>query len=285
MPSATLAADDHARACLIEPEWPDRRPHLPDPTWLGWAVTLPAAGSMQPMLASACLGAAQCGEIEAAETRLAAARQWLQRGAAATGARTAEVVASAAATGVLPATVAAARAFIAQARSDVTATIAHRAPSTCCPPMMTCTVALPGTRCSALPAVRRDLACQLALVEGMARLQTARRAALALRHLRLADIRLAQELAQPSTPTNGHPPGRTGGASTSRSAADLHLRGRTLSRKTTTGGGAPARWRAAKRWASRIKSPFWRYRLYLAQARWQQAHGDLASAARRQLDA
>src|SRR5690606_26148366 len=105
-------------AALLEAEWPAMDRTFQTTTWLGWASALPAAEvDARPVLAGAYAWALlNRGEIEAAETRLAAAERWLHGEHDAAGAPAAEVVVDTAQLAVLPATVAAARAFIAQAR-------------------------------------------------------------------------------------------------------------------------------------------------------------------------
>ena len=281
-----LAADDHARAAaLIEAEWPAMDRTFQTATWLGWANALPAAEvDARPVLAGAYAWALlNRGEIEAAETRLAAAERWLQGEQAATGAQAAEVVAGAAQLAVLPATVAAARAFIAQARGDVTATIAHaRRALDLLPPDDDLHRGIAGALLGIACWAAGDLAAaERALVEGMARLQAAGALLFALRGTyALADIRLAQGrlAAAVHTYEAAIRLAEQEGEHILRGTADLHLRLGELYRERDDEAAAARTLARGEALGEQSASPFWRYRLYLARARWQQAHGDLAGA-------
>lgn len=122
-----FAAEDFERAAdLLERTWPVLVHGFLPATWLQWVQSLPdELIRARPVL---CTGAAWTladgGELEAAEMRLDHAERWLGRSDedADVGSM---IVANETEFRSLPATIASARAYIAQARSDVPATVRH----------------------------------------------------------------------------------------------------------------------------------------------------------------
>ncbi len=134
-----LAAEDFERAAaLVELAWPAIPKGIQPATWLGWVAALPdALVRARPVLsAGAAWMLLDSGQVEAAEARLRDAERWLdtdldERAVAPSaeadteGSRRMMVVVNEAAFHALPATIASARAYLAQAIGDVPATIKH----------------------------------------------------------------------------------------------------------------------------------------------------------------
>ena len=127
-----LAAEDWERAArLVELAWPAMRKSRQETSVIGWVQALPASLiRARPVLSVVCAWALlDGGELEAAEARLRDAEQWL--GTAADGREHSEaaaltmVVGDDAQVGSLPASIANARAFRAQALGDIPGTVAH----------------------------------------------------------------------------------------------------------------------------------------------------------------
>ncbi len=131
----TLAARDFVRAAeLIELAWPAMDGSFQSATWLSWAATLPdELVRARPVLNVAYAWALlNRGELEAAETRFAAAERWLEvlkngeqpeTSAADTGARM--VIVDEAQFRALPASIATGRAYQTQARGDIASSIKY----------------------------------------------------------------------------------------------------------------------------------------------------------------
>ncbi|MCC6456148.1 MAG: helix-turn-helix transcriptional regulator [Caldilineaceae bacterium] len=122
-----LAAQDFARAAdLVELAWPAMDGRFQAATWLGWARALPdELVRTRPVLSTAYAWALlNGGELEAAEARLRDAEQGLESAAApANGAEM--VVVDEVQFRTLPASLATARAYQAQARGDVSGSIQY----------------------------------------------------------------------------------------------------------------------------------------------------------------
>jgi LuxR family transcriptional regulator, maltose regulon positive regulatory protein len=135
-----LAAKDFARAAdLAELAWPAMDGRFQAATWLSWAKALPdEMVRARPVLSVAYAWALlNGGELEAAEARLSDAEGWLDTsvesgersedsGAPARPERTAElVIADEAQFRALPASIATARAYLAQARGDIPSSVTY----------------------------------------------------------------------------------------------------------------------------------------------------------------
>jgi LuxR family maltose regulon positive regulatory protein len=127
-----LAAKDFGHAAdLIELAWPAMDGSFQSNTWLGWAMSLPPdLVRARPVLSVAYAWAVlNAGELEAAETRLRDAEQWLDSLAGTSARETTQaygtVVADEEQFRALPASIATARAYIAQSRGDVPGTITY----------------------------------------------------------------------------------------------------------------------------------------------------------------
>ncbi len=127
-----LAAEDWERAArLVELAWPAMRKRRQEATMLGWVKALPDSLIRdRPVLSVVCAWALlDGGELEAAEARLLSAEQWL--GTAADGrerpqaAAPTMVVVDDAQFRSLPASIANARAYRAQALDDIPGTVTY----------------------------------------------------------------------------------------------------------------------------------------------------------------
>ncbi|HMQ56600.1 MAG TPA: helix-turn-helix transcriptional regulator, partial [Anaerolineae bacterium] len=126
-----LAAEDFEQAAdLIELTWPALFNGFQPDTWLGWVKALPEETvQARPVLS---LGSAWAlldgGELEEAEARLREAERWLTATdltEQAAGPTAGMVVVNEAAFRTLPASIASARAYLAQTLGDVPATLKH----------------------------------------------------------------------------------------------------------------------------------------------------------------
>ncbi len=127
-----LAAEDYERAAdLIELAWPEMDGRFQSKTWLAWAKRLPAELiPTRPVLSAAYAWALlNGGELEAAESRLQDAAKWLEpTGEMSEGPELSSigmVVTDEDQFRALPASIASAQAFIAQARGDVPSTVKY----------------------------------------------------------------------------------------------------------------------------------------------------------------
>ena len=120
-----LAAKDFARAAaLVELAWPAMEGRFQTTTWLHWAKALPdELVRTRPVLSTAYGWAfLNGGELEAAEPHLRAAERWLESSAQE---RAEMVVVDEMQFSVLPATIATARTYQAQARGDLLASVKY----------------------------------------------------------------------------------------------------------------------------------------------------------------
>ncbi len=124
-----LAARDFVRAAgLIELAWPAMDGRFQSATWLGWARALPdAVLSNRPVLAVAYGWALlNDGELEVADAHLAAAEGWLdERAANGQAAQNEMIVVDQTQMQNLPASLATARTYQAQARGDIRGSVKY----------------------------------------------------------------------------------------------------------------------------------------------------------------
>ncbi len=124
-----LAARDFVRAAgLIELAWPAMDGRFQSATWLGWARALPdAVVSKRPVLAVAFGWALlNDGELEAADAHLAVAEGWLdERAANGQSAQNEMIVVDQTQMQNLPASLATARTYQAQARGDIRGSVKY----------------------------------------------------------------------------------------------------------------------------------------------------------------
>lgn len=275
-----FAAEDFERAAdLIELAWPDMDGSFQTATWLRWIARLPdEIIRVRPVLSTDyAWSLLQRGELEATEVYLRNAERLLNE------AEREMVVADEAQFQTLPATIASARAYLAQALGDVPATVRYGQQAL-----------------DLLPEndyLRRGIAASLlgvayyasgdlemahrTLAEGMADLQTAGNLLFAIRGTYiLADIRLAQGRLQGAIRTyeQSLQLAAEQGESVLRGTADLYLRLSELYVEQNDLDAATELRLRSEELGEQKASPIWQYRLCLARARIKQAEGDLEGA-------
>ena len=282
-----LAAHDFERAAnLVERAWPEMNQHFQEGAWLRWANELPPEViGARPVL---CLNYAWAllnrGQLEASEAHLQTVERWVAAEETAV-----PIIADEGQYKTLPASLAAARSFQAQARGDVSATVQH------------------GRRALELYTPENHLARGVAaailglayltngeleeahttLAGGMVDMQAAGNILFALRGTYiLADIRLAQGRLREAIRTYEQylQLAAQHGESALRGTADLHLRLSELYIEQGNEHAAAEQLRRGAELGGKGATPVWRYRLHLAQARSKMAQGDLDGALA-QLDA
>ncbi len=127
-----FAAQDYERAAgLIELAWPEMDRNFQTAAWLGWVKALPdeLIGARPVLCAAIGWAYLERGELEAAEARLLDAERWLvtETGTSAQAECSAAdmVVVDEEQFRSLPATIAMARTYLAQAHGDVPGTVAY----------------------------------------------------------------------------------------------------------------------------------------------------------------
>ena len=285
-----FAAQDFERAAgLIELAWPQMDRNFQTAAWLGWVKALPdeLIGARPVLCAAIGWAYLQHGELEAAETRLQDAAQWL-----ATDTATSEQAERSAAEMVvvdeeqfrsLPATIAMARAYLAQARGDVPGAVAYGQRALDLLPeddhlQRGITAALLGVAYwerGDLEAARRTLA------DGMENMRIGGNILFAIRGAyALADILLAQGRLREAIRTYERSLllAAQQGKRALRGTADLHLRLSELYREQNNVRAAEEHLLRSEDLGEQGASPHWTYRLCRAQARVKTAQGKLDDA-------
>ena len=293
-----LAAKDFARAAdLVELAWPAMDGRFQAAMWLGWARALPdALVRARPVLSVAYAWALlNGGELEAAEARLWDAERWLDPSAERCEhpeAPSAQIVATMATERVivdeeqfrtLPASVATARAYLAQARGDVPGSVKY------------------GRRAlDLLPAgdhLRRGPAAALlglaywasgdleaahqTLADAMANFQTVGNLHFAISGTYgLADIRTVQGRLREAVRTYAQALqlALAQGEPLLRGTADLYLGLSELYREQGDKDAAIQNLLHSEELGEQAALPDWRYRLCRVQARFEESQGNLAGA-------
>ena len=279
-----LAAGDFLQAAaLIEQVWPAMDRDFQTKTWLAWAAALPeTVVDTRPVLAAAYAWALlNRGALETAEARLAVAERWLAAGGQPQDSSL--VAADATQLASLPATVATARAFIAQAQGDVAATVRHGVAALDLVPAdddlrRGIAGALLGVACWTTGDL--DLAHDT-LAEGVARLRAAGNLLFALRGTYvLADIRLSQGRLHDAIRiyATALQQAADAGEHIARGTADLHLRLAELYAEQSNDGAAARHVQQGNALGEQAASPYWRFQHTFAQARMARAQGDLDAA-------
>jgi LuxR family maltose regulon positive regulatory protein len=278
-----LAARDFARAAgLVELAWPAMDGSFQAATWLGWARSIPdVLVRDRPVLGVAYAWALlNGGELAAAEARLRDAERWLAPPAALADE---PVIVDATQFRALPASIATARAYMAQARGDTPATVRYGRQAL--------------DRLPADDHIRRGPAAALlglaqwasgdleaaygALADAMAgfllagNLHFANSVTLGLADIRLAQGRLREAIgcyrqALQRAQVQDEPP--------IRGTADLHLGLSELYLEQGELEAAAQHLLRGESLGEQAGLPDWRYRLRRTQARFKHAHGDLTSA-------
>ncbi|MDX1415241.1 MAG: LuxR C-terminal-related transcriptional regulator [Candidatus Promineifilaceae bacterium] len=286
---AFAAGDMETAANLVERAWPAMERDFQNAAWLGWVKALPDEWARaRPVLSlNYAWALLNSGQLEMAEFNLRNTERLLELiddGGKPTDRDTAEIViADQEQYRSLPASLATARAYLAQALGDVPATIkyAKRAYHL---------LAEKETLQRGIVAAILGLAywtegdLEIAydtLAGGMADMQAAGRVQFAIRGTYiLADIRLAQgrlleaiqiyeELLELAAQQGEH---------VLHGTADLHLRLSELYLEQDNLQAAEQAMRHGQTLGEQASTPIWRYRYYLAQARAKKAQGDLDSA-------
>ncbi|NMB87446.1 MAG: hypothetical protein GYA17_03735 [Chloroflexi bacterium] len=280
---ALAAQDLELAAGWIEQSWPDMDGSFRVAAWLDWAKSLPEELVRTRPVLSAGYGWAwlESGQLQAAQAHLDNAESWLH----ATGAHPAArpdgmAVADEAQFQALPASIATARAYLAQAAGDVPATICHGRQAL---------DLIPGTDYlqRGIVAALLGLAywahgdlelARQTLAGGMADMQTAGNILYAIRGTySLADICLAQGRLQEAIAVyeQSLQLATQHGDQVLRGTADLYLRLSELYYEQNNPGAAGQYLAKGEQLGEHTVSPHWQYRRRLALARAHQAQGNL----------
>lgn len=283
-----LAAQDFARAAeLAELAWPAMERGFQTATWLGWVKALPAEViRARPVLsASFAWALLNKGELEVAERHLRNAEQWLDAGSGQGAPPAGMLVADQAQYHGLPAVVASARAYLAQALGDISNTVKYGRQALACLPekehlQRGVAAALLGLAYWA----RGELAvAHDTLAGGLAAMRTAGNLLFSLRGTyALADIRLAQGRLRDAIATYEHALqlAEEQGGLTLRGATDLYWRLSELYLEQDNLAAATAHLHKGEELGKQAATHLWRLRLCLAQARTKRIQGDLDGALR-----
>jgi LuxR family maltose regulon positive regulatory protein len=277
-----LAAKDFVSAAgLIERAWPAMDGRFQSATWLGWAKALPdALFGTRPVL-SVAYGWALLndGDLAAAETRLLAAEQWLNISAE----KSAMIVVDKEQFRNLPASIATARTYQAQARGDIPGSVRYgqqaldllpaddhlrRGPS----------AALLGLAHWALGDLE---AAHRAIADAMTNFQKAGNLHFAISGtFGLADIRVTQGRLREAikTYTQVLTLALAQGEPLLRGTTDLYLGLSDLYREQGEPDAARQHLGRCEELGDQAALPDWRYRLCRIQARFKQSEGDWAGA-------
>ncbi|MBW7881960.1 MAG: helix-turn-helix transcriptional regulator, partial [Caldilineaceae bacterium] len=285
-----LAGEDFERAAaLVELAWPAMEGSFQTVTWLGWVKALPAElVRARPVLSAGYAWALlNHGKLEAAETRLQDAEEWLRAGEDTRGGPEAPlaemVVVDEDQFRTLPASIATARAYLAQTQGNVLDTVQHgRRALDLLPEGDHLQRGIVGALLGVAYWTNGDLeAAHRTLADGMAHLRSAGNILFAIRGTYvLADIRLAQGRLRDaiSIYEQSLQLAAEQGEQVLRGTADLHVRLSELHREQNNTSAATQHLLKSEELGEQAASPHWPYRLCLAQARIQQARGELDAA-------
>ncbi|MBK9711308.1 MAG: tetratricopeptide repeat protein [Kouleothrix sp.] len=293
-----LAAKDFARAAgLAELAWPAMDGRFQAATWLGWAKALPdELVRARPVLSVAYAWAfLNGGDLEAAEARLWDAERWLGPSAESSErpeAPSARIVAELAAERVivdeqqfrtLPASVATARAYLAQARGDIPGSVAYGRRALDLLPEGDHLRRGPAAALLGLAHwARGDLeAAHWALADAMANFRRAGNLHFAISVTSgLADIRTVQGRLREAVRTYAQALqlALEQGEPLIRGTANLYLGLSELYHEQGHLEAATQHLLRAEELGEQAGLPDWRYRMCRAQARFKETQGDLAGA-------
>lgn len=285
-----LAAEDFERAArLIELAWPTMDRSRQSAPWLSWAKALPdELVRTRPVLSAGCAWAnLDVGELEAAEERLRDAERWLDTAAGLDG----QTEASAAGMVVvdveefrsLPATVATARAYHALALGDVTEAVRYaRRALALLPEPDHLRRGIAGSLLGLATWTGEDLAAAYrSFAEAMTEFEMAGNILFAITGTNvLADIRLAQGRLREAVSIYEQALQRATeqGGSVMRGTPELYVGLSELLREQGDLETATRHLLKSEELGKRAGLPRWHYRWCLAQARIQQARGELEVA-------
>ena len=285
-----LAAKDFARAAgLVELAWPAMDGRFQAATWLGWARALPdELVRARPVLSVAYAWALlNGGELEAAEARLGDAERWLDsapaRSARPEAPATAIIVVDEAQLRTLPASIATAHTYLAQARGDLPGAVEYgqraldllpagdhlrRGPAAAL-------LGLAQWASGDLEAAYRTLADAMAGFQQVGSLHFAISVTSGLADIRTVQGRLREAIkiyaqALQLALAQGEP--------LLRGTADLYLGLSELVREQGDLEAAIQHLLRSEELGEQAGLPDWRYRLCRAQARFKETQGDLAGA-------
>ncbi|HEU5101741.1 MAG TPA: LuxR C-terminal-related transcriptional regulator [Roseiflexaceae bacterium] len=293
-----LAAKDFTRAAgLVELAWPAMDGRFQAATWLSWVKALPdELVRARPVLSVAYAWALlNGGELEAAEARLGDAERWLDASAASSEgleALSSRIVAEPAAEMIivdaeqfrnLPASIATARAYQAQARGDISGSINYgrraldllpehdhlrRGPATAL-------LALAHWASGDLEAAHQTLAEAMANFRKVGNLHFAISGTYGLADIRTAQGQLHEAV---KTYTQVLQLALAQGEPFLRGTADLYLGLSELYREQGDLEAATQHLLKSEELGDQAGLPDWRYRMCRAQARFKATNGDLAGA-------
>lgn len=285
-----FAGQNFQRAAdLIELAWPEMDGSFQTAAWLGWAKALPDELICTRPVLCAAVGWAylQSGELEAAEARLLDAERWLETEAdmreQAEGAAADMIVVDKEQFHSLPATLAMARTYLAQAQSDVSGAVVHgRRALELLPDDDHLQRGVTGALLAVAYWGRGDLeAARQTMADGMENMRIGGNILFAIRgSYILADILLAQGRLCEAIRAYEHSLllATEQGKHVLRGTADLHLRLSELYREQNNLGAAQEHLLKSEELGEQAASPHWTYRLCLARARIKTAQGRLDEA-------
>ncbi len=286
---ALAAKDFELAAAFVERAWPAMDRSFEVATWLGWARALPdqLIRAMPVLSVDYAWALLEQGELESADSHLRNAEAWLTRfsdvGEQSADAETEMIVVDDAQFRTLPATLAAARAYHAQAHGEVSETVKYGQQALDLLPeddhlQRGIAAALLGVAYwtnGELDAAHSTLA------EGMAHMRTTGNFLFGIRGTYiLADIRMAQGRLREAIQTyeQSLQSAAEQGEDVLRGTADLYLRLSELYREQNNLTAAAQHLRKSEALGEQAASPHWRYRRYLALARIKEIHGDFDGA-------
>ncbi|MCA9969340.1 MAG: tetratricopeptide repeat protein [Anaerolineales bacterium] len=280
---ALAAADDTRVADLAERAWPAMDRDRASRAWLRWIDQLPPALiRARPVLGASCAWALlDAGEMETAEMHLQAVEQWLAEAGPAP--ETPRAYADAAQFQALPATVAAARTYLALARGDLPATQTHARQALRLIPAddhhrRGTPAALLGLATWAsgdLPAAYDAFSAAMASYQKAGNTLYAITGTFILADIRLAQGRLREAVAVYERALRL---AREVGGAALRGTADLHTGLSELCLEQNEWDAAQDHLRQSQALGEEMALPRWRYRWCLARARLQAAAGALDAA-------
>ena len=275
---AFAAEDFEWAAALVERAWPAMDRSFQTSAWLEWAKALPdeLVRAMPVLSVSYAWALLERGALEAAAAHLRSAEGWLQlapdRLTQSQSLPQGMIVADEAQFRSLPATIAAARTYHAQALGDVLATIRYgRQALDLLPEADHLQRGIAAALLGVAYWTNGDMdAAHHTLAEGMANMRLAGnflfgiRGTYILAEIRMAQGRLREAISTYEQSLQLAPEQRE---DVLRGTADLHLRLSELYRERNDLSGAAEHLRRSEELGEQAASPHWQYRRCLAQAR------------------
>lgn len=283
-----LAAEEvNEAAALLEQNWPPMDRNRQTAVWLKWARVLPEEVVRKRPVLTAALGWAHLdrGELEDAEARLQQVEQWLEQTNAGTDSHgvTKDVIVDEAQFGVLRASVASARTYLAQARGDRAGALRHaRRALALLPPDEHLRRGVPASLLSLAAWTEGDLTAAVTLmVDAMESFHKAGNVLYAVTGAYvLADLRVAQGRLHAAMDTcrRALELAEEQGKFAHLGTADIYTQMADINREWNDLHAAAQALERSRELGEQATLPRWRYRWCLAQARLQQAYGDFERA-------